>query len=177
MKTIALYIPKHEYVSWVVNLRNNTTIDHHTDHGPMGLGQSNSLGEYCGPHTASSVFLISLMSHKGFSNHVPPSVLSLPACRLPPILLGLCCDRGIIRTNKIVCKSRDDGGTIGKRPPTPPSLPSVLPFVLSHLRKGKKYKKTILNRRNDWRDLTGIFVILCPSPYFLLPNWTRLHFQ
>ena len=24
----------------------------------MGLGQYNSLGEYCGPHTASSVFLI-----------------------------------------------------------------------------------------------------------------------
>ena len=24
----------------------------------MGLGQFNSLGEYCGPHTASSVFLI-----------------------------------------------------------------------------------------------------------------------
>ena len=23
----------------------------------MGLGQYNSLGEYCGPHTASSVFL------------------------------------------------------------------------------------------------------------------------
>ena len=27
---------------------------------PMGLGQYDSLGEYCGPHTASSVFLISL---------------------------------------------------------------------------------------------------------------------
>ena len=26
----------------------------------MGLGQYNSLGEYCGPHTASSVFLILL---------------------------------------------------------------------------------------------------------------------
>ena len=25
---------------------------------PMGLGQYDSLGEYCGPHTASSVFLI-----------------------------------------------------------------------------------------------------------------------
>ena len=24
----------------------------------MGLGQYNSLGEYCGPHTASSMFLI-----------------------------------------------------------------------------------------------------------------------
>ena len=28
----------------------------------MGLGQYNSLGEYCGPHTASSVFLI-LITH------------------------------------------------------------------------------------------------------------------
>ena len=26
----------------------------------MGLGQYDSLGEYCGPHTASSVFLVSL---------------------------------------------------------------------------------------------------------------------
>ena len=26
----------------------------------MGLGQYDSLGEYCGPHTPSSVFLISL---------------------------------------------------------------------------------------------------------------------
>ena len=25
---------------------------------PMGLGQYNSLGEYCDPHTASPVFLI-----------------------------------------------------------------------------------------------------------------------
>ena len=31
---------------------------HHTDCGPMGLGQYNSLGEYCGPHTASSVFFL-----------------------------------------------------------------------------------------------------------------------
>ena len=30
----------------------------YTDRGPMGLGQNNSLGEYCDPHTASSVFLI-----------------------------------------------------------------------------------------------------------------------
>ena len=28
--------------------------------GPVGLGQYNSLGEYCGPNTASSVFLILL---------------------------------------------------------------------------------------------------------------------
>ena len=29
----------------------------------MGLGQYNSIGEYCGPHTASSVFLILLYDH------------------------------------------------------------------------------------------------------------------
>ena len=33
-------------------------LGHHTDYGSMGLGQYNSLGKYCGPHTASSVFLI-----------------------------------------------------------------------------------------------------------------------
>ena len=39
-------------------------LGHHTDRGPLGLGQYkeysqyNGLGEYCGPHTASSVFLI-----------------------------------------------------------------------------------------------------------------------
>ena len=33
-------------------------LGHHTDHGPIGLGQYNSPGEYCGLHTASSVFLI-----------------------------------------------------------------------------------------------------------------------
>ena len=38
----------------------NTPLGHHTDHCPMGLGQYDSLGEYCGPHTASSVFLILL---------------------------------------------------------------------------------------------------------------------
>ena len=37
-------------------------LGHYTDHGPMGLGQYNSLGEgYCGPHTASEVFLIILL--------------------------------------------------------------------------------------------------------------------
>ena len=29
----------------------------------MGLGQYDSVGEYCGPHTASSVFLILLVYH------------------------------------------------------------------------------------------------------------------
>ena len=36
----------------------NTLLGHHTDRGLMGLGQYNSQGEYCGPHTASSVVLI-----------------------------------------------------------------------------------------------------------------------
>ena len=31
---------------------------HHTENSPMGLGQYNSLAEYCDPHTAPSVFLI-----------------------------------------------------------------------------------------------------------------------
>ena len=35
----------------------NTLLGHHTDCGPMGLGQYNSLEEYCGPHTASVFFL------------------------------------------------------------------------------------------------------------------------
>ena len=30
----------------------------HTDRGPVGLGQYDGPGEYCGPHTAPSVFLI-----------------------------------------------------------------------------------------------------------------------
>ena len=40
------------------DLHPNTPLGHHTDHCPLGLGQHNSLAEYCGPHTASSVFLI-----------------------------------------------------------------------------------------------------------------------
>ena len=43
MKAIAQYLQKHEY-SWVVKIR-------------LIGGQYNSLGEYCGPHTASFVFL------------------------------------------------------------------------------------------------------------------------
>ena len=57
------------WYSWVVKIRKTSdtvlrpqyTPSHHTDRGPMGLGQYNSLGEYCGPHTASSVFLILLV--------------------------------------------------------------------------------------------------------------------
>ena len=36
----------------------NTPLGHYTDSYPMGLDQYNGIGEYCGPHTASSVFLI-----------------------------------------------------------------------------------------------------------------------
>ena len=44
----------------------NTPFGHHTDPGPMGLGQYNSLGEYCGPHTAffTLVFLTTIPSHE-----------------------------------------------------------------------------------------------------------------
>ena len=62
-KTIALYLHKHEH-SWVLKIRNTSDAvvspqyTHNTDRGTMGLGQYNSLMEYCGPHTASSVFLI-----------------------------------------------------------------------------------------------------------------------
>ena len=41
----------------------NTPFGHDTDHGPTGRGQYNSLGEYCGPHTAFSVFLILINSY------------------------------------------------------------------------------------------------------------------
>ena len=55
MNTIALQ--KHEQ-SWVVKIRNTSeavvrsqhSLGHHTNHGPTGLGQYDSLGEYCGSH-------------------------------------------------------------------------------------------------------------------------------
>ena len=37
---------------------NNTPLGHHTDCSPVGLGQYDGIGEYCGPSTASSMFLI-----------------------------------------------------------------------------------------------------------------------
>ena len=36
----------------------HTPLGYYTDHGPTSLSQYNSRGEYCGPHTASSKFLI-----------------------------------------------------------------------------------------------------------------------
>ena len=53
--------------SWVIRITNtsghNTPLGYYTDGGPMYLGQCNSLGEYCGHHTAFFVFLISLRIH------------------------------------------------------------------------------------------------------------------
>ena len=40
----------------------NTPLVHRTDRSPTGLGQYNVLGEYCGPHTAPAVFLISILT-------------------------------------------------------------------------------------------------------------------
>ena len=38
----------------------HTPLGHHTDRSPMSLGQYGGLGEYCGPHTACFVFLLSI---------------------------------------------------------------------------------------------------------------------
>ena len=58
LKTVALYLHKHKYI-WVVKIRNTSeavlTIQ------PLAIIlsiQYDSIGEFCGPHTASSVFLI-----------------------------------------------------------------------------------------------------------------------
>ena len=51
---LSLYTPQRQYSG------HNSPLGHHTDCGPTGLGQYNSIGEYCGPRTASSVCLISL---------------------------------------------------------------------------------------------------------------------
>ena len=51
----------------------------------MGLGQYNSLGEYCDPHTASSVFLILLWSFLYDHKHIPSWEIileNMPACVL-----------------------------------------------------------------------------------------------
>ena len=53
----------------------NTPLGHYyNDHGPMGLGQYNSLEynslEYCGPHTVSSVFLKLICSSGTLENRV-----------------------------------------------------------------------------------------------------------
>ena len=48
----------------------------------MGLGQYNSLGEYCGPHTASSVFLILILHEQVFD-------IDLILVRLSKITAGM----------------------------------------------------------------------------------------
>ena len=48
----------------------------------MGLGQFDSLGEYCGPHTASSVFLI-LLQPTGSEESGVLEVGSIPVA-IPP---------------------------------------------------------------------------------------------
>ena len=40
------------------------TLGHNTECGTTGLGQYNSLGEYCGLQTASSVFLILILKNE-----------------------------------------------------------------------------------------------------------------
>ena len=40
------------------SIHHNTPLGYRTDRRPAGLGQYDNLGEYCGPHTVSSVFLI-----------------------------------------------------------------------------------------------------------------------
>ena len=40
----------------------HTPLCHYTDRGPMDLGQYDNLEEYCGPHNASSVFLILILT-------------------------------------------------------------------------------------------------------------------
>ena len=64
MKTIAVQLHKHKY-SWIVAL---LPFGFHTDRSPMDLGQFKGLGEYCGPNTASSVFLILYYYSKGITS-------------------------------------------------------------------------------------------------------------
>ena len=47
----------------------------------MGLGQYNSIGEYCGPHNASSVFLILVI----LPGVIPPGVI-LPGVISPRVI-------------------------------------------------------------------------------------------
>ena len=55
----------------------------------MGLGQYNSLGEYCGPHTASSVFLI-LILQVIVEHHVRPMTALLGSNIVTQNLTNLC---------------------------------------------------------------------------------------
>ena len=45
----------------------NTPLGYHTGRSPTGPGQYNNLGEYCGPHTTPSVFLMLVLNIKMLS--------------------------------------------------------------------------------------------------------------
>ena len=51
----------------------NTLLGHHTAYSPVGLGQYNSLGEYCDPYTASSVFLILIYPRRSTHMTIKPA--------------------------------------------------------------------------------------------------------
>ena len=63
-------------------------IPYYAERGPMGLGQKNSLTEYCGPHTACSVFLMLLRMALGaaLKRNLRSCVYSQPAKRMRRIL-------------------------------------------------------------------------------------------
>ena len=80
VRNVALLLHKHAY-SWVLKIRN-------TSEAVPGLGQYNSLGEYFGPHTASSVFLIYTSVYiSSVALILPPlcSYISIVAPILPPL--------------------------------------------------------------------------------------------
>ena len=52
------YVVKTRNTSEALNSVSNAPLGPDTDCGPVGLGWYVSLGEYCGPHTASSLFLM-----------------------------------------------------------------------------------------------------------------------
>ena len=96
---------RYEY-SWVVKIRNTSEAVFRSQYtrGAMGLGQYNSLGEYCGPHTASSVFLIlvfpltSLEKNKSRIHPPPPILQAIRRQPLPqgtdPLRVGNDCGTG-----------------------------------------------------------------------------------
>ena len=75
--------------TWVVKMRNTSEAvfrpqyapwtSYHTDYDPTGLGQYNGLEAYCGPYTASSVFLMLFL----FDN-------SSSSCSYLNLKIGLC---------------------------------------------------------------------------------------
>ena len=59
----------------------HTILGHYTDRDPIGLGQYDSLGEYCGPHTVSSVVLI--LTCQGFKHFLSAITSWCYAATLP----------------------------------------------------------------------------------------------